>query len=309
MAGNDTVSALREAMGDYLAMRRAVGFKLEGPQRFLEDYVAFLEAAGEPRVTVATALEWAGRSPSPTQPAVRLAAVRGFATYFQTIDPATEIPPTSLLPARKRRPVPHLYSPDQITALMAAARALRPELRAATAETAIGLLATTGMRVGEVLALNDADVDAERGAVTVWFSKFNKSRHVPLHASTIAALAAYVTTRRRLCSEAEPSALFVTEAGARLGYQTLRNEFIGLRDHVGITGVNPPRLTDFRHSFATSTLLGWYSDGVDVQAVLPRLSTYLGHVAPRSTYWYLTATPQLLGLAAQRLEPDAGGGA
>lgn len=231
--------------------------------------------------------------------------VRGFARYLQAIDPAHEVPPTGLLPVRTARPVPHLYSDVDITMLMDAARVLNPASWGATVETIIGLLWATGMRIGEVLRLNTADVDPDTGVLTVWLSKFGKSRLVPLAPSTIAALNRY---RDRLPATTDP-AMFVTPAGRRVGYQRFNAAFGDLLDSAGITTADGrrPRAHDLRHSFAVRTLLGWYRDGADVQALLPRLSTYLGHVEPASTYWYLSAAPELMALAAERLDHHSEG--
>ncbi len=233
-----------------------------------------------------------------------MTAVRGFARYLQAVDPAHEVPPVGLLPNRTTRPVPHLYTNAETTALMNAARAIEPPMWAATVETVIGLLWVTGMRVGEVLRLNVADIDTD-GVATVWLSKFNKSRHVPLTASTLTALADYARLRRDLLPTAEvTTAMFVSMGGQRLSYQCFSKAFVSLLDTTELsTGPGRrPRIHDFRHSFAMRTILGWYRDDVDVQALLPRLSTYLGHVAPSSTYWYLSAAPELMAVAAERLD-------
>jgi len=229
--------------------------------------------------------------------------VRGFARYLQALDPVHEVPPTRLLPTRRTRPVPHLYSQADVTALMDAARKLEPPLRAATTETVIGLLAVTGMRIGEVLRLDVADIDWDAGVLTVWLSKFNKSRHVPLTASTVAALARYDQCRRQILPTATNPAMFVSRAGNRLTYPTFVAAFATLLDTTAIsTSGQRPRIHGFRHSFAVTTVLGWYRQGADVQALLPRLSTYLGHADPASTYWYLSAAPELMAIAAQRLD-------
>jgi integrase len=209
-----------------------------------------------------------------------------------------------MLPRRTARPVPYLYSHADITALMGAARTLEPALWAATLETIIGLLWATGMRVGEALRLDTVDVDFDRGVLTVWLSKFGKSRLVPLSSSTIAALARY---RDRRPSPLTTPAMFVTPAGERVVYARFNRMFTQLLDKAAITTAGRrPRAHDLRHSFAVRTLLGWYRDGADVQALLPRLSTYLGHVEPRSTYWYLSAAPELMALAAERLDHHHG---
>lgn len=297
------MSALAQAAGDYLAVRRALGYKLEADGRLLEMFVADLDAHGIDVVTVAAAVAWATSTTRRDSGARRLTTIRGFARYLQALDPAHQVPPIGILPARRTRPVPHLYTDTEIAALMDGARRLDPPLRAATVETVVGLLSVTGMRVGEVLRLNTVDVDTDAGVLTVWLAKFNKSRHVPIAASTLGALDRYLETRRQLVPHPATNALFVNVAGTRLAYPSLLATFHHLVDISDIsTGKQPPRIHDFRHSFAVRTLLGWYRDGVDVQALLPRLSTYLGHVAPSSTYWYLSAAPELMAIVADRLD-------
>ena len=299
------MSVIASDLADYLALRRALGYKLVDDGRQLAQFVAYLDASDTATVTVATALDWATGTTSAGNGARRLSVVRGFARYLQAVDPAHEVPPVGLLPNRTTRPVPHLYSDVETTALMNAARALEPPVWAATVETVIGLLWVTGMRVGEVLRLNVADIDTDTGVATVWLSKFNKSRHVPLTASTLTALAAYARLRRDLLPAVDATtAVFVSMGGQRLSYPVFLKAFVSLLDTTGLsTGPGRrPRIHDFRHSFAVRTILGWYRDGSDVQALLPRLSTYLGHVAPSSTYWYLSAAPELMAVAAERLD-------
>jgi integrase len=297
------VSALRSALADYLALRRALGYKLTDAGGVLARFVAHLDAIDAGTVTVAVALVWATETGSGGGVARRLGAIAGFATYLQAIDPAHEVPPAGLVPARSARLVPHLYSDADIAALMAAARRLAPPLRAATTETVIGLLAATGMRIGEVLAMDSADLDWDTGVLTVWLAKFNKARHVPLAPTTTSALVDYRRACRRLAPTASSRAFFLTSRGRRVGYCGFRDVFVRLLDSAGIASAGSrPRIHDFRHSFAVRTLLGWYRDGADVQALLPRLSTYLGHVDPASTYWYLSAAPELMAVAAERLE-------
>lgn len=297
------MTALGSALADYLAVRRAVGYRLAEDGRQLGCFVAHLDAHGIDTLTVTVALEWAAATPRGGHGARRLMVVRGFARYLQALDPAHEVPPTGLLPVSTTRSVPHLYSEADITVLMSAARALNPPLWGATVETIIGLLWATGMRVGEVLRLNTADVDADAGVLTVWLSKFGKSRLVPITPSTITALGDY---RCQLPPRPTTPAMFVSVDGQRATYRRFNQAFADLLDTTGITAGagRRPRAHDLRHSFAVRTLLGWYRSGADVQALLPRLSTYLGHVEPASTYWYLSAAPELMALAAERLERD-----
>lgn len=299
---------LRDRADDYLRMRRALGYKLEVQGWLLGEFIAYLEQAGAKTVTIERALAWA-TSPAAADRAYwaqRLSVVRQFARYLQTIDPACEIPPASLLPFRPRRAVPHLYRPDEIAALMAAASALPLPLQSATYRTLIGLLAVTGLRLGEAIRLDRSDLDAGQRLLRILDSKFGKSREVALHESTMRALGAYGRLRDRLCPKPRCQAFFLSTRGTRLLAPSIHETFNRLVEIAGIVprpGGRRPRPHDLRHGFAVCTLLDWHRDGADVQARLPLLSTYLGHVNPASTYWYLTAAPELLALAAGRLEP------
>lgn len=300
------MSALAERLADYLALRRAVGFKLEAQGRLLPQFVAYLDDIGAETVTVEAALAWAV-NPMAAQPGrarERLSMVRSFARYLQAFDPAAQVPPTNLV-AAQRRPIPYLFTQGEIAALLTAAAALRSPLRAATYRTLIGLLAVTGMRGCEARDLDRDDVDLEGGRLTVRQTKFNKSRQLPLHPSTVAALRNYTRVRDALCLEPTTPAFFVSMAGTRLVRSGMSMTFRELVGHVGFTpreGSGPPRLHALRHTFAVSTLLAWYRDGENVAARIPLLSAYLGHAKPASTYWYLQAVPELLAAAAARLD-------
>ncbi|HET6920584.1 MAG TPA: tyrosine-type recombinase/integrase [Jiangellaceae bacterium] len=299
------MTSLSQAVEDYLTVRRTLGHKLVDHGVLLPDFVAYLEAAGASTVTVELALAWATQ-PSDTTPVWwgrRLAVVRGFARHLKAFDPDTEIPSRDLLPYRCRRVSPYLYSEADVAALMAAARALRSPLRAATYETLIGLIAATGMRSGEAVRLDRDDIDWDQGVVTVWHSKFHKSRALPVHSSTLEALARYDRIRDDYVGRPKAPSFFVSTVGTRLNNDDDKT-FRRLVRHVGLVSSSGrrPRLHDLRHTFAVRTLLGWYRAGVDVEAHMPLLSTYLGHSAPGNTYWYLSAVPELLFLASERLE-------
>lgn len=302
------MSGLLDALGDYISMRRALGFKLEDYPWMLGDFVNYLEAAGAPRITTELAVVWAGRPGPGAHPSYltkRLSVVRGFARHLQAFDPATEVPPLDLLPDRPCRAVPYLYSDDDIAALMRTARALAPRLRAATYEILIGLLRVSGARIGELIGLDRADVDWDDGVVVIRYSKFNKSRELPLHPSTLAALRDYADERDALSPKSEEPSFFVSSKGERLVYVTVQQVFKQLARAAGLrprSGGCRPRLHDVRHSFACSTLVDWYRAGADVQASMPLLSTYMGHANPAHTFWYLSAVPELLALAAERRE-------
>jgi integrase/recombinase XerD len=306
------MSALHQAVADYLGVRRALGSKLGGYDRLLADFAAYLEAAGATTVTSELAVAWARLPGDDAHPAYlgrRLCVVRGFARHLQAFDPATEVPPAELLPMRECRVVPYLYSEADIAALMDAARLLTPALRAATYETLIGLLTVTGMRIGEAIRLDLGDVDWDEGLLTIRDSKFDKSREVPLHPTTTDALAAYARLRDKLCPRPKDASLLVSAAGTRLVYVTVRHTFSRLARRAGLEARSQrcrPRPHGLRHTFASTVLLEWYRAGIDVQAHLPLLSTYLGHANPSSTYWYLSAVPELLALAAERRERTLG---
>ena len=300
------MTALATAARDYLRLRNSLGHDLAEYHRELPRFVTFLEAEGLPTVTVAAALAWAhGPDVDPASSIAprRLTIARSFARYLAGIDARTEVPPPGLIAGRRRWRPPYVYSPGDIEALMAQARQLRP-MPAATHETLIGLLAATGLRVGEAIRLDRTDIDWASAVLTIRESKFGKTRMVPVHGSTLSRLGRYARTRDRLCPQTATPSFFVSTAGTRLIYACVGQVFRRLRDHAGIGAgaEHPPRIHDVRHTFAVRTLLGWYRAGEDVEARLPVLSAYLGHRDPRSTYWYLSAAPELLALAAARLE-------
>lgn len=308
------MSPLRQALADYLAVRRILGYRLVRAEKLLAQFLTYVEARGEDHLTTATAVAWAtvslGAHRSWT--ATRLSIVRRFATYLQGIDPATEVPARDLLPGQNRRATPYLYSDADIAALMAAAGSLRTPHRVATYRTLIALLAVSGMRVGEAINLDCGDFDPADGLLTIRNGKFGKSRQVPLHPSTVTALEAYLGRDDRPRRSPRSPALFVSMAGTRLLYTNVQPTFHKL---VGQAGLLPrsamcrPRLHDIRHAFAVRTILDSYRDDGDPGARLALLSTYLGHVDPGKTYWYLSAAPELLQLASERLERHSGGDA
>jgi integrase/recombinase XerD len=292
---------------DYLMVRRQLGFALQTHGRQLERFIGFLEAAGAPRITTELAVAWA-TLPTGTHPQwwrVRLGIVRGFARYLNTIDPDSEIPPSDLLSAKRPRATPYLYSQGEITALMDAARALTPPLRGRTCETVIGLMAATGLRTGEAIGLDRADVDLNDGALHVRAGKRSKQREVPLHENTTEALREYSRLRNRYRPKPDTQAFLLSTRGSRVTNAAVNYMFPKLVRDIGLEDDGErrrPRPHDLRHTFAVRTLLDWYRAGVNVDAQLPLLSTYLGHAHPADTYWYLQAAPELLALAGQRLD-------
>lgn len=300
---------LAQAVEDYVSLRRSLGFKLASHPHLLADFVSYLDAAGATTVTVEAAVSWAtlpaGRDP--VWWSQRLGIVRGFANYLRVFDPDTEIPPTHLLPRRRYRPEPYIYSPEEIAALDAAAQAITDPLLAATLATLIGLIASSGLRPGEALKLDRDDIDWEHGVLDICNTKFNKHRQVPVHPSTVDALGAYAQTRDRICRRPTSSTFFVSRTGARLVHASIDRSFAQLARRAGLPRpgtARSPRLHDLRHLFAISTVTAWYRAGLDVNAHLPLLSTYMGHADPANSYWYLSATPELLALAVERRDQN-----
>lgn len=304
------MSEMQTALEEYLAMRRSLGFALERAGKLLPDFVSYLQEAGTTTITTAAALDWACQTAAatPAWQAQRLAMVRGFARYLHALDASHQVPPTGLLPARRRRTTPHLYSEEQIAALMTRAMQLVPPWRATLYPTLIGLLATTGLRLGEALGLDCDDVDLDDGWLLVRHAKGGRSRQVALHESTVRALTRYARDRHRCWPEPGSTAFFLSVHGARLGAATVHDNFRALVQAAGLAPAEGrwPRPHDLRHAFAVRTVLGWYRQGEDVQARLPILSTWLGHVSPSDTYWYLQASPELLSVAAERLNDTPG---
>ena len=297
---------LLEALEEYLALRRALGFILDGPCRALHSFVAYAEHEGAFSIRTDLALKWAMQPDcQPAQWANRLSMVRRFARYMSALDARTEIPPDGLLPHRFRRKYPYIYTEEEITHLIGAAQNLSSPLglRAATYSTLLGLLAVTGMRVSEPVALDRDDIDLTRGILIIRRTKFGKSRMLPLHATTVEALRHYHKLRDRVFRNTK--SFFVSERGIRLTVWSVRKTFILLSRQTGLRGPDDshgPRLHDLRHRFAIETLLSWYRAGIDVERRMPELSAYLGHVHVNDTYWYISAVPELLQLATLRLE-------
>lgn len=305
------MNALYQRVEDYLSVRRALGFKLDAHEKLLADFVDDLDRVGASTVTIDAALAWAikPQGVNPYRWRQRLSVIRGFAIYLHAIDPATEVPPANLLAYRRQRPTPYLFSDADIGALLDAADGLTHRLRAATHHALFGLIAATGLRCGEALALDRDDVDFDTAMLAVRQAKFNKSRLLPLDPSTVTALSDYALQRDRLCPRPLQPSFFISTVGSRLGDRCVRAVFVGMVNRAGLEprfGSRQPRIHDLRHSFAVATLLDWYRDGADVAAKMPLLSAYLGHVSPASTYWYLQASPELVVVAQKLLEQPAG---
>jgi len=283
------MSALSRHVEEYLALRRSFGFKLEREQQLLAQFVAYTEAAGEESLRSEVAITWAKlpAAASPNQWAKRLGAVRRFAIYLATIDPATEVPLSGTFPTNRHRPTPYLFSERDVERLLEAARGLASPLRAASHEALFGLLAASGMRIGEAIGLARGDVDLESGVITVRHAKFDRTRLVPLHESTTAALSVYAATRDRLCPRPRADVFFCSSVGTALDRSGVDKTFREITTALGLrTATTRPRVHDLRHGFAVRTILNWQREGVSIDRRLATLSGYLGHVAPSDTYWY-----------------------
>lgn len=305
------MSPLREALDAYLALRRGLGTELVTAGAYLRRFVEFLDREGASVVTTALALRWATTSSdaTPATCASRLGDVRRFAAWLSATDPRTEVPPRGLLPERYRRRPPYVYSDDEIERIVREATRLPSAsgLRAQTYATLFGLLAATGLRLSEALALDRGDVDLRGGVLAVRRTKFGKARFVPVHESTRKALRRYAELRDRLVARPASPAFLLSEGGTRVTQCSARYNFVVVSRAIGLRAParghhhgHGPRLHDMRHRFAANTLIRWYRDGRDVERELPKLSTYLGHVHVADTYWYIEAVPELLQLATER---------
>jgi integrase len=300
----------RKAAADYFAVRRALGFKLARSEKLVAQFITFLADRGETRITIEAALDWATLPQAGvTWSYARLSVVRRFAVHMRSIDPATEVPPTHMLVQKKGRATPFLYSPADLSALIDAAGTLLPPHRSTTLQTLILLLTVTGMRIGEAIRLDIDDFDVAEGVLTVRNTKFGKTREVPLHPTTVTALSNYLSRDDQPLRSSATRALFLSTVGTRLDYNCIQKCFRRLVDQAGLqprSATCRARLHDFRHGFAINTILDGYRDGNEPGNRIALLATYLGHVDPASTYWYLSAAPELLALAGSRLEHHLG---
>jgi integrase len=313
------MKSLQQNLTEYIAARRALGTRLEEPAQTLRQFVRFLARRKARFITVQLALEWSQQS-SDVQRATwarKLSMVRQFARWMSVIDPRHQVPPRRLLDVRHRRGKPHIYSDKEITRLMAEAARLKSSngMKALTLETLIGLLAATGLRPGEAASLERGDVDLEAQLLTIRKSKSGKSRLVPIHPSTVAALKHYAMERDRIFRRSGDSSFLVSERGTTLDLGTVRrwlnkiSRTCGLRTKAkGHRCGRGPRLQDLRHTLATRRLVEWYQAGCNVAVQMPKLATYLGHSSVGCTYWYIEAVPELLQLATEfQLSSGQGG--
>jgi integrase len=296
---------------EYLAFRRKIGFALEASGRTLRSFARYADDVGHGgSVTTSLAVRWAtlpgNRTPSTV--AKKVEAVRQFAKYRLQFDPNTEVPPYGIGSPYRRR-TPHIYSGAELTALLRQARALGSTggLQSQTYVTLFSLLIATGMRVGEAARLTRADVDLGRGVIAINKTKFRKSRLVPLHVSATRALRAYSQICDRDPGANESTAFFI-QGRRRLTVAAVGRTFAALRQKLGWEETSNkviPRAYDLRHTFTVNRLLRWYKEGANIDEKISALSTYLGHVNVTDTYWYITATPELLAVSGSRFEAFA----
>jgi integrase/recombinase XerD len=307
------MSDLRETSEQYLRIRRELGYRLRGPAGLLRNFVAFAQQEGATHVSTELALRWAQQPPDaqPATWALRLGVVRRFAVWLSAKDQRTEVPPAGLLPCRYRRKRPYIYSDKEIENIVRAACQIPSAagLKGLTFSAIFGLLAVSGLRVSEALALDREDVNLQEGILHVRRTKFGKSRLVAVHESTRDALDDYARQRDLVVRHRATEAFFLSERGRRVTEWATRYNFAKVSRQLGLRAPTTncrhgrgPRLHDMRHRFAACTLLNWYWAGIDVGREIPKLATYLGHVHVNETYWYIEAVPELLELATRRLE-------
>ncbi len=309
------MNAISEALVGYLEYRQRYGLShCSHLPWILGRFARYADSVGAQRIASRLFLDWRHCYPETkdTTWSSRLCHVRGFAKWCRLGDPAVEVPPSDLIRVRARRPKPYIYSRQEISAMLDEAGRLPSPggLRAATCQTLFGLLAVTGLRLGEALALDDGDVDLDEGVLTIGQSKNGSWRFVPVARSTCERLAACRQRRRRLFGTGG-GAFFLNEKGKRPVHNSVQADFarigkrIGLRDADGDTrNGHGPRIHDLRHSYSVSTMIRWYREGLDVNREITRLTTVLGHRTPASTYWHVEAVPELMELACRRAEAN-----
>jgi integrase/recombinase XerD len=306
---------LQQKLDSYLAVKDALGFKTEIARILLCDFLHYVEAQGiSGHISAQMAIDWACKTSAnrgSSGQARRLSFVRGFLSFLRTIAPETEVPDQRLLP-RGRRSTPYIFTSTQIAQLLAEVSRMKPvdSLRPHLWQALIGLLASAGLRIGEAIRLkvDNLKLDADPPYLQILETKFQKSRLVPLHSTAAAQLRRYMEKRRELGYDTMSDHFFVTEWGNPLNRIVLWRTFKSVTQRLGmhpVDGSRRPTPHSLRHYFAVERLRQWYHDGANVQDMIPHLSVYLGHVGPRESYWYLTATPELLSVAGERFQQYA----
>jgi integrase/recombinase XerD len=313
-----TAHELTRHLESYLALRTALGLRLQHEQRLLQSFIDCVGRQGSSQpLRAAVAVDWAC-APSPQGPradaARRLSVVRRFLTFVRAHAPETEVPDHHLVAGARRR-APYLFSAAQLTSLLHAAHHAGPSgsLRPHTLATLVGVLASTGIRSGEALQLElpDVQLDANPPRLLIAPAKFHKARWVPLHATTVSQLRHYLQLRQQHVPHPTTNMFFLSASGQSVRHASLLAWFSQTCRRLGFQppdGIRRPCLHSLRHTFAVSRVVRWYEAGLDVHERLPHLSVYLGHVHPRESYWYLTATPELLIQAASRFAQYARSG-
>jgi len=305
---------LKKRVRQYLRERRRLGFQLRSmgyALRGFADYVDKLQPSGA--LTVDLMAEWAkcdrAASKDPRTWARRLKILRPFMRWLQQFESGTEVPDDAIFGRAGERLAPHIFSEREIVDLLAAARRIEPDLPGVTYETLFGLLAATGLRVSEAVGLSNSDVDLKTGMLTVQRTKFAKSRQVPVHPSTLDRLRRYRRLRDPLIELTEETPFFVGSRGRRRGQglstRQVDRVFAELRAQLAWPNRgahSSPRVHDLRHSFVVRRMLAWHEEGIDIDQAMLSLSTYVGHAMVTNTYWYLTAVPELMALAASKFE-------
>lgn len=309
--------SLHRRVEDYLIERHRLGFSGRTHAYALRSFAKHVQAAHyRGPLTVEVMADWARRDSHDSTDlltwARRLKLLRTFLRWLQQFEPHTEVPDDAIFGSLPERLAPHIYSEQEIVDLLAAARRLGPVqgLRCVVYETLFGLIASTGMRISEALALRNEDVDLKYGMLTIHQTKFGKSRQVPLHPSTVTALSRYLWMRNLVWNvEQDETPLFIATRGRRLGRpmdsHQVNRVFATLREQLGWRNRgahHAPRIHDLRHTFVVRRILLWMAQGVDIDQAMLSLSTYVGHAHVTNTYWYLSAVPELMALAAGRFE-------
>jgi integrase/recombinase XerD len=308
------MKTLAQHLKDYLTLRRSLGFKLRQTDCLLRQFVRFAGEQKASHLTTQLAVRWATQPANvlPITLAGRYQIIRHFALYLCNLDPRTEIPPAGLLTHRKCRKPPYFYTDQQVVDLVRVARKLPSAkgLKGPTLSTLVGLVAVTGMRIGEAIALDRQHVDLRQGLLTIHQAKKERVRLIPIQTSTSMMLRRFERLRNRVCPHPRSSNFFISETGDRVSDTGVRIWFARVSQQIGLRGPTDrrgPRIHDLRHRFAIKAMLHWYRTGKDVEAHLPELATYLGHQHVNDTYWYLSATPELLQAATRRWQRGRGG--
>ena len=301
------MKSLRQGIDEYLEYRSRLGFQLTFAKNFLRNFASFMEENQIKHITTEFALAFAtiNTKAQSISWAKRLGIIRRFAIYWATVDTKTEIPPKNLLSSAYERRNPYIYTDEEILELLNYTDRSENPFDQYVYFILFGLLAVTGMRISEALALNYNNIDLKNGTIMICQSKFRKSRYIPIHQTTVKILKDFNEYRNHYFPHPITSKFLVNHKGVELKKRTVQDAFQRRLKKIGLTKSvewkNKPKIMGFRHTFAINTLLRWYKQDVaSINSHIPLLSTYLGHVKPSNTYWYLSATPELLKLVVSR---------